>query len=309
MKNTKSRKKMLMSSVAMLLVALIALGTATFAWFAANPYADASGLKLKTTASTGLVARTDSDTEWSHNALLYCNGKTGANKAALTDPFNLNPVSQEQTAEKADTFYTVVAKDAGAYDADTSQDMGTGSKTTWTAASGENDGSFSKADVYQENVYFRLSDGSDAASATTKEVKINKVTITPKAGIAADDSMQNAIRVAIVDSSKNLLGTYALDTATTHVDGTMHPTSETDLKPAKGTFDPPLVASVAADATFATSVSTGITGLTTNSTNLTKYVTVYVYLDGQDKLTYSNKVGTVNCNEFISGISVGFELV
>ena len=40
----KSRKRLLISSIAMLLVAMLALGTATFAWFTQNTTATASGI-------------------------------------------------------------------------------------------------------------------------------------------------------------------------------------------------------------------------------------------------------------------------
>lgn len=60
MKNTTFRKKALLSSVAMLLVALVALGSATFAWFTANDTVTATGLAVKSSAADGLkIAKTD----------------------------------------------------------------------------------------------------------------------------------------------------------------------------------------------------------------------------------------------------------
>lgn len=44
---TKSRKRLLISSVAMLLVAMLALGTATFAWFTQNTSATANEFSAK----------------------------------------------------------------------------------------------------------------------------------------------------------------------------------------------------------------------------------------------------------------------
>ena len=44
----KSRKRLLISSIAMLLVAMLALGTATFAWFTSNTTATASKLSVST---------------------------------------------------------------------------------------------------------------------------------------------------------------------------------------------------------------------------------------------------------------------
>ncbi len=60
MKNTTFRKKALLSSVCMLLVALVALGSATFAWFTSSSSATAEGLGATTTKSSDLlVAKKD----------------------------------------------------------------------------------------------------------------------------------------------------------------------------------------------------------------------------------------------------------
>ena len=50
----KSRKRLLISSIAMLLVAMIALGTATFAWFTSSTTATANGIKVSTIKSSEL---------------------------------------------------------------------------------------------------------------------------------------------------------------------------------------------------------------------------------------------------------------
>lgn len=51
---TTSRKRLLISSVAMLLVAMLALGTATFAWFTQNTQAKADQLSVKTIKASEL---------------------------------------------------------------------------------------------------------------------------------------------------------------------------------------------------------------------------------------------------------------
>ena len=56
----KSRKRLLISSVAMLLVAMLALGTATFAWFTSSTTATASGINVQTTQASELqISKTD----------------------------------------------------------------------------------------------------------------------------------------------------------------------------------------------------------------------------------------------------------
>ena len=51
----KSRRRLLISSIAMLLVAMLALGTATFAWFSQNAKATASGIVAKTQRGSNIV--------------------------------------------------------------------------------------------------------------------------------------------------------------------------------------------------------------------------------------------------------------
>lgn len=258
MKNTTFRKKALLSSIAMLLVALVALGSATFAWFTSNPNANASGLSLKTTASTGLVIRTDSDTTWSHDAKLAKDQPT----------MNLDPVSQQQ--DKPSVFYTVDAAVADKY-------AKAADKTPTTTTSG----------FFKENIYCRLSDGSDTTAAATQKVYIKGVTATAATGA----TMDGCIRVAIANG-ETLLGTWALTTANHGV-----------LTPDAGEFSPEL-----AQYSTALEVDTGLTGLSATGTDLSKYITVYVYLDGQDENCYSDKVGTVNATEIISSVKVDLTL-
>ncbi len=258
MKNTTFRKKALLSSVAMLLVALVALGSATFAWFTSNPNAYASGLSLKTTASTGLVIRTETDTKWSHEAKLANNKET----------VNLDPVSQKQS--EPSVFYTVEAGSAEKFDK-------AADKTPTTTEAG----------YYKENIYCRLSDGSDTTAAATKKVYIKGVTAT----VAADATMGGCIRVAIANGD-TLLGTWALSTANNGV-----------LTPDAGSFSPAV-----AQYSTALNVDTGLTALSATGTDLSKYITVYVYLDGQDSNCYSDKVGTVNAEEIISSVKVDLTL-
>lgn len=261
MKHTSTRKKMLLSSVAMLLVAMMALGTATFAWFTSNPNANASGLSLKTTASTGLVIRTDTDVAWSHEAAIAKNKETQ----------NLDPVSQKQDAPS--TFYTVAAAAADNYA------KGADTPTTTTAG------------YYKENIYCRLSDGSDDKKDADKKVYLKGITITPTADVSDTESMKGCIRVAVANGN-TLLGTWALTD-----------TSNGVLTPEAGSYSPAL-----AVAGTNLNVDTGLTALTATGSDLSKYITVYVYLDGQDTNCYSDKVGTVNANEIISSVKVDLTL-
>lgn len=82
MKQT-SRKKVLVSSVAMMMVATVSLGSATFAWFSTKTTATAENVNVKTTQASSLVLSLDKNT-WSSNIDLGIdNGKIGPEKGAM----------------------------------------------------------------------------------------------------------------------------------------------------------------------------------------------------------------------------------
>ncbi len=273
MKNTTFRKKALLSSVAMLLVALVALGSATFAWFAANPNADATGISAKTTASSGLVIATDTEKDWSHNANLFV-GK---------DTVNLQPANQDQDA--AATLVGIAAADSKSWEASEDASLSPVGDTAF----------------YAEKVYFRLSDNS--ADEPTAQVKLQKVQINAVSGA----HLAGAIRVAVADQNGKVLATYA--------------TTEAGKKDGETTLDAVLAPYGTNDGTEYGGAGLLIQDTDTDVACLTKagltveddfekapFVTVYVYLDGQDTACYSDNVSNVDATEIITGIKTFFVL-
>lgn len=61
---TTSRKRLLISSVAMLLVAMLALGTATFAWFTQDTRSYADKINVRTSKVSSLVLSKSDRTNW-----------------------------------------------------------------------------------------------------------------------------------------------------------------------------------------------------------------------------------------------------
>lgn len=80
---TKSRKRMLLSSIAMLLVALVALGSATFAWYVSNTTVTASTTTWNATAADGLVIRHGISGEWK-STLIDLHTATDLTPASIT---------------------------------------------------------------------------------------------------------------------------------------------------------------------------------------------------------------------------------
>ena len=62
MKRSTFRKSSLISSVALLLVAIVALSGATFAWFSSNESTTASGIQMKASAASGLYIANSAET-------------------------------------------------------------------------------------------------------------------------------------------------------------------------------------------------------------------------------------------------------
>lgn len=83
MTNTKFRRRALISSVAMLLVALVALGSATFAWFSTTSTATARAMTAGTTKSSNLLLSEDK-TAWVQNLTFATAGFSGTNMNPIT---------------------------------------------------------------------------------------------------------------------------------------------------------------------------------------------------------------------------------
>ena len=112
--------------------------------------------------------------------------------------------------------------------------------------------------------------------------------------------MQNCMRVAITGPN-GLIGTYNL--TGTAPNGVLKPTSDSDKTPTAGAFAPAIAAT-----STSLNEDTGLTGLSATGSDTAKYITVYVYLDGQDGDCFSDKVGTKNASEIISGVQVDLAL-
>ena len=259
MTNTKLRKRALLSSVAMLLVALVALGSATFAWFTANPNAKASGLAMHSSASTGLVIDTqyDGNTNYTHSEILNKQssdttadelGTSSAGTSTYPASVPLNPAS----LTSAGTLKTTDAAGSGNY-------VGVVGGAVSAATAG----------YYQETIDCKTTDGSEKALTSIKVTLKNP----------GSPTIKGAVRVAILDGSSTLgiwaLGADATPTRLKDTDTTYPDTRESYTVTASGTAI--------------------TTGLPTIPANGNKTLTVIVYLDGEDDKCYSDNALTADC--------------
>lgn len=170
---TKSRRRLLLSSLAMLLVAIVALGTATFAWFTSSTTATASNIKVETIKASELKI-SKSDLNWGTTV-----------DYGLTSAKTLIPVS----TANGTAWYTGNAKDKTGYAKDTDDTF-----TPVTITTGTNN---------QNYVW------SEALNVTNAgEAKVENVTITA----SFDSAVAQYVKLAIVPADSNLgaiTGTFA----------------------------------------------------------------------------------------------------
>ena len=100
MTNTKFRKRMLLSSVAMLLVALVALGSATFAWFSQNAKATAEGITAKTQRGSNIVVSEDGSIY--DDAITFATFASGFYNPVTPGANMASPVWKTTTADAVD---------------------------------------------------------------------------------------------------------------------------------------------------------------------------------------------------------------
>ena len=184
------RKSSLISSVALLLVAIVALSGATFAWFSSNPNATATGVKTSATAASGLLITTDATDadSWTNAVTLY----EGENAKSLT------PVSTNFDVPSAPAWFTATAASANSYEADDNGFTAVGDTTAYvdsytiyaktqdgvskdlyvTAAIAETVGKFGRVAIVSGNTVLYYKDGvavtEGVATDTETWAPINK---------------------------------------------------------------------------------------------------------------------------------------
>lgn len=162
---TTSRKRLLISSVAMLLVAMLALGTATFAWFTTDTTTQATGISVQTSKKSLLLVSSRTS-DWTDN-LNYNFGTDTAKKL-------LQPASSYD----GENWYKAQA-DSGLSGAATNGEKITGVGTT--AAEG--------------NVFCNMLNVKNTGAEPAENV-----TITAQISEKAVTSGKNYLRVALVPS-------------------------------------------------------------------------------------------------------------
>ena len=276
MTNTKFRKRALLSSVAMLLVALVALGSATFAWFSADPNAHTSSLTLKATSSTGLLIQGEKERSidtnwWTHTAVLNAVEKAAGGTSMIAgQSLPIGAASQDASTGTNKGIYRVDAAADGASAADTD-------KAVTAAGTG---------DMYQENLYLKV---TGAESANVQLTSVNATTV-------GTTTLAKAIRIAVLKSDGTVLGIWKPSGArdNTYLTGTA------------AKFSSAVVSDSAYEGKVFGSAQT--IGLGTIGNNGNDYVTVRVFLDGQDQDVYSLNIAQADLQSIVSNVVLDFTI-
>ena len=271
MTNTKFRKRALLSSVAMLLVALVALGSATFAWFVANPEVKADGLTATTKADSGIRIASDTDlgtTAAGAQLALY-----DEEAAFISTAVTLTPASPQVSTLNTMTIGNTTWKSTTATSAANGA-MATGA--TITDATPYTYNSASNAAVYYEDIWMYSDDNSVVKAYS---VKFNKSSAAIAKGLKVaivshqgDDTTPTDTLIGVWAADSEATKTYASDAFNTT---TTYLADEATARVNGST-----------NASFANAVPAIVKG--NDSSGSASRIRVYVYLDGEHSDVKSN---------------------
>lgn len=257
MTNTTFKRRALLSSVAMLLVALVALGSATFAWFVADPTAKADGLAMKTTTSTGLVIDTqyDGNTTFTHDEdfnVQTANSGSSPYAAVVT----MSPVSMSETG----VMHTVEAARSTNYIGKEGADITVPDSTPLP--------------YFTETIDCKTTDGS-AATITKATVTFTEAANAP--------TIKSAFRVALLNGS-TIIATWAPSGGSKRYISNDVAADE-DGYPATALTDTRTVVATGTQQTISVAIAA----------SSTTTLTLVAYLDGEDDNCTSDLASLADC--------------
>ena len=218
---TKALRKQLVAAIAMVLVAAVALGSSTYAWFSLNTEVSAEGMQVKAVAEQGLLINevaTANDTNWDNQGL-----------AGQNAPVSLRATSTANTGTWYVAFSKLSDNSASATSGNASGNLtdagytalGTSPFTTTTNTVTATAGSKAQEDI----VYVDTDEGSDyddgegfyvkytyylkssaaqincGTAANAQNLQIKEVTCTQPGTVTSGD-LDKSLRVAVVVNSK-----------------------------------------------------------------------------------------------------------
>ena len=286
----KSLKTQFIGAIAMVLVAAIAMGSSTYAWFAMNSTVTANNMSVVAAAEAGIVISNSDKTNWTSTA-----GSTTGNKSLLptnTDNATVwfHSSSTDANAKHAgDIPYAYVVQGTGLYELTKDSTFQDG-KTYYTTTDGV---TFTSATVTTGNAvtastYYELSAdtrdyyavnefhirSSTTSALTNKSLKVSRVSITTTT--ANSTLLNNSVRVLVkIGNTAYIYRLAAEDTGAYAIGNT-------------GRTYTAIEAGSGLDNQFTSEV----TSIPANSdaNGVTAYV--YIYYEGESNYSISNNLAT-----------------
>ena len=267
MSNSQAIRNQLIAAIIMCLVAAIALGASTFAWFVNNNTATADGMKVQAKAESGLLIRLDKTTnagDWNTTA-----------SANMTDAKIILPTSTLDSSWWTHTNAIAATKSAAA--------TGVSRENVTTTVLGGNTLTINGELGGLDSNYASIRQFEFAAStANSKQgLKVNSVTATvATTGNDAKAAMMNALRVGI-KCGNTFLVYSPVDSKTTAY--TVYNTSGT-AETTQVTLTSPTTSTVL-DSTTVLPAAAGDSNL---------FADVFIWFEGEDADLYTNNFSDQN---------------
>lgn len=256
--NSKAIRKQLLAAVAMVLVAAVALGSSTYAWFAQATQVTASGMSVKAQSEGGLIISNESKTDWKTSST------ASHNQVAALVPTSTKDCQNWYHNKSEDYNDAAASQDAGTYQTLTTTLGETGGVAN-TGGIGFVDANSDKAKQDTENGYYLVNKfyiKSSADQMTGTKLYINKVAV---AGATTSAELDKSLRVSIVIGSETFIyAPYDGATLEYYVKGDSEKTTAIS---ARNQF---------------VNTETAITTIPANSTSNPIEAAVYLYFEGED---------------------------
>lgn len=171
--NSKAIKRQLLAAIAMVLVAAIALGSSTYAWFVQSNTVTAEGMEVQAQAEGGIEITNAGKGTWASTA-----------QAAITGVTKLYPASTQDTS----VWYHAQALASTAKDADTN---------SYKQLTLDDTGKATAEDEFKDKQFYLVNKFSIRATAGTsaKNLMIDSVTVTPTG--TNTTNLDRSLRIAV----------------------------------------------------------------------------------------------------------------
>ena len=261
--NSKAIKRQLLAAIAMVLVAAVALGSSTYAWFVSSSTVTAKGMNVQAMAESGLAISHDGQ-------------KWGSVSATSLTPKTLAPTSTKDLTN----WYHATALDPSNYAAATGA---TGARENVTAQVLPNGN-------YDDNNSYVFRDKFEIRSTATGEnqskgLYVSSITVTTSSAAAAE-TMSTALRVGVAYTDKTSNNTVTKIFAPVSVgNGTSNnPTKTYTVYDENGAAIGDSFTVNEYGATSANLISADTAISSTNSIS----VYIYIWFEGEDRNLYSD---------------------